>query len=388
MMKSEHIGLEEQDLNRLKNIRQNVHQNPEVSGKESATAERVLNHLKELNCFRIKKGLGGHGILAEYDSNKDGPVLMFRAELDALPIEEIGTMSYSSSEKGVGHMCGHDGHLTMLLGLAHLIEQYPPTGGKVYLLFQPAEETGEGAEAILEDPEFSDFTPDYAFALHNLPGYPMHHVIYREGAFTASVISLVVRLNGRTSHAAEPEFGLNPALAIAEILEKSNELTINDPERKDFAVVVPVHMRLGEPTYGTSPGLGEIHFTLRTWNEDHLDKICKELERLSKSAADKNKLEISFEYTDHFRSNHNDTEAVNAVKAAAEDLGLETIQRDYPFKWGEDFGLFTQKFSGAMFGLGSGEHQPALHNPDYDFPDDLIPTGANMFYKIIEHLTK
>lgn len=371
-------------LHHLTAFRQQVHANPEVSGEETETAEAVALYLKGCNPQDMATGIGGTGIIAVWDSGQPGPTIMLRAELDALPIQETGDAPYASKNAGVAHMCGHDGHLTNLLAVAQLLKDNPPQKGKAMLLFQPAEEDGRGAAAMIADPAFAPYKPDLIFALHNLPGYPMHQVVMRPGTFTAYVKSLIIRLRGKTAHAAEPEHGHNPAPAIAQIIQYTEALANNHPEQDDFSVITPIYINLGEEAYGIAAGYGELHYTIRTWTPEVMSQLEDKLLDQINIIATEHQLQTELEWTHEFHANQNHEDAQQAVERAAQAANANTVYRPYPFKWGEDFGLFTQQFKGALFGLGSGEHTPALHNPDYDYPDELIPTAANLFFNIFK----
>ncbi len=363
-------------------FRKQLHANPEVSGQEFETAQLIKQALKAYEPDEIIRGLGGTGVLAKYTHPQQGPTLLFRAELDALPIQEQNEFEHKSRKMGVSHKCGHDGHMAVLLGLAHRLRNGAQVRGNTYLLFQPAEETGEGAQSVLCDARMQAVKPDLAFALHNLPGYPLGTVVLRKEAFTASVKSLIIKLEGKTSHAAEPEHGINPALAIAEIMQYVLSFNNNDISSDQFALITPVCIRMGEIAYGVSAGYGEIHLTLRAWSPELMQQISSKILEWVASKAKQHRLKLSTEWTNEFKANFNDDQAVDIIEEAAHQLGLAVTYRDHPIKWGEDFGAFTQSYSGAMFGLGAGMNHPALHNPDYDFPDALIEIGVNMFHTI------
>src|SRR5690606_14323557 len=152
----------------------------------------------------------------------------------------------------------------------------------------------------------------------------------------------------------------------------------NHPEKEDMRVITPVYVELGSKSYGISAGKASVHFTLRCWDDLKLRKLEKDIEQLATQHADRHRLDVSFEYTQTFHANMNNSEAVETVRKAAADNKLSITEKQHAFKWGEDFGLFTAKFKGCMFGLGSGEKCPALHNPDYDFPDELIQSGKDI----------
>lgn len=371
-------------IQHLIDLRHWLHAHPEVSGKEKNTAAHVVDFIKKLNPDQLVTDIGGHGILALFDSGKPGPTLLFRADMDALPIRESNAFAYRSKTDGVSHKCGHDGHTTILCGLAERLSDEKPSAGKVYLLFQPAEETGEGAAEIGKDPKFN-VKPDLVFALHNLPGYEHGHIIVRDGLFSAAVNSLVIKLTGKTAHAAEPEFGSNPANAISEIIAFADGLNHNVPADENFQLLTPVHIRMGSKAYGISAGEAELHYTLRCWNNENLRKLESALIGKAESVAAANNLTCTREFTQTFFANNNDPAANELVRMAARQNNIVVEERPTPFKWAEDFGYFTSTYKGCMFGLGAGNKQPALHNPDYDFPDSIIAAGIDTFHSIIKN---
>lgn len=369
-------------LKELVTFRKMLHANPEVSGKEYNTAKSVAEFLKTCTPTKVTENIGGTGIVAEFDSGKSGKSVMFRAELDALPIQEINTFAHASTIEGVSHKCGHDGHTTVLLGLARILSEQKPKTGKVFLLFQPAEEDGEGAKAVFADPKFEALKPYYIFAFHNLPAYPLNQIVVKNNSFTPAVKSIIIKIIGKTAHAAEPENGLNPSLAIAEILQESAKLSNNDTNRYDFTLITPIHIEMGEIAYGISAGYAEIRLTIRTWNEETMEKLTADLTNCIDKASENHQIPITYSWTQEFYANQNNDTAVSLVKEAATNLSFDIFERKFPFKWGEDFGLFTQHFKGAMFGIGSGEESPSLHNPDYDFPDEILPNAMQLFHQI------
>lgn len=371
----------------LVKLRKVLHKHPELSGHETETAKRIAGFLGSYKPTQLIEGIGGTGVAAVFAYFDHGPTVLVRCELDALPIQEINTFEYKSETDGVSHKCGHDGHMAIVAGVAAHLSKNRPKVGKVVLLFQPAEENGEGAKAVLEDPQFEEIKPDYVVALHNLPSYAKHHIVCRPNSFTASVQSIIIKLHGKTAHAGEPDMGVNPALAIAEILQQTNALQI-ERERNDFKQVTPIQIEMGEEAFGISAGYGEVKLTIRTWDSDTMQELATECEEVAKAVSKKHKLKLEIEWTQFFAANQNNEDMVHVIKEAAHQNGFEYTEKKEPFRWGEDFGLFTEKFKGAMFGIGSGEDTPALHNPDYDFPDEIIPTGVQMFTSIIDQLLK
>ena len=362
-------------------FRRELHQFPEVSGQEIKTQQRIKAFVCLFNPVAIQ-AVGGTGLLLQYGLDDAGPVTLIRADIDALPIQETNTFDYRSQNEGVSHKCGHDGHTAILARLASLLAENFVAKGRVYLLFQPAEETGKGAEAVLNDPAFAAICPDRVFALHNLPGYRQGTIVCKPGSFTASVLSLIITYTGKVSHAAEPEKGLNPAYVMAEFMLRTQLLQHPDPQSEEFALITPVFITLGEKSYGISAGYGEIHLTLRTRNVNRMEALTEQLLTLLATVAGRS-IDVTTRYTEAFFASENDNLAFEQVRESALTLGYTFIEKQDPFKWGEDFGLFTQRYAGAMFGIGNGEDSPALHNDTYDFDDALIEPAAQLFLELI-----
>lgn len=374
------------DLQQIKKLRQDIHKHPEVSGEEEQTARSIEKFISQYNPDKIVTGIGGHGLIAQFKGKEEGPSITIRAELDALPIQEINELNYRSEEEGKGHLCGHDGHMAMVAALAQFLGEERPKRGAVNLLFQPAEETGQGAQAMLDDEKFGEIKHDYIFALHNLPGYKKNKIIIKEGVFAAASKGLIVELNGKTSHAAEPENGISPAPAIAELILKIKKLPEVLEDLKDFSLITIVHLKIGDRAFGTSPGHGVLMATLRAYRDEDLKTLDENAKKISREISDRYNLECEISDTEIFSSTLNQDESVKMIEKAVEELNLDSEYLDKPFRWSEDFGLFSQKYKGALFGLGSGEDTPSLHNPDYDFPDDIAETGINMFKSLIKQL--
>jgi amidohydrolase len=373
-------------LEELIQLRQELHKHPEVSGKETETAQRIIDFLSKYKPNEIITNLGGNGLLAIYKGDEEGKTILFRCELDALPIQEINSFEYKSVYEGVSHKCGHDGHMAILCGLAKTFHNNPLEKGTVMLLFQPAEEDGSGAKSVVSDEKFKDIKVDYTFALHNLPGYPLHQIVIKENTFTCAVNSIIIQLQGKTSHASEPENGNNPALAISEIISAYNAKIQADISKENYCLITPIHINMGEKAYGVSAGYGEVHFTVRSDSNAFMQNTERKLEKIASDIALKYNLKSNILWTDSFQANENNKEAVNYIKESALKLNFDILEKELPFSFGEDFGLITQQFKGAMFGLGAGENSPSLHNPDYDFPDEIINTGSTLFYQITKEI--
>ncbi len=363
--------------------RKYLHQNPELSGKERKTSEYVSNVMRS---FSPEEEI----VLAEtgkafiFKGNSNGPTVLFRAELDALPIHEEGNLQYKSNTEGIAHSCGHDGHMAILFRLGEIISTNRPKKGRIIILFQPAEETGQGAKDVIADKNFQTIEPDYAYSLHNIPGRSLHSIIIKEKSFAAASKGLTLKLQGKTSHAAEPENGINPSVAISKIILKLKDILEEDVYEK-LVLITIVNVHVGEIAFGTSAGYGELRMTLRAFRDRDMKILTEKTENLISTIASEEGLTSEITYTEVFPATTNNDECLEKIKNAAEFHNLNMIKRDEPFKWSEDFGYFSEKFKSGYFGLGSGESQPSLHNPDYDFPDEIIDTGAKMFFKISEN---
>lgn len=369
----------------LEQLRKDLHRHPELSGAEAATARRIITFINEVHPpDELITDIGGHGLAFVYDFPQAGPTVMIRCELDALPIKEPNDFGHQSCYKGVSHKCGHDGHMAIVAGLAGRLRDQPLPCGRVILFFQSAEETGKGAEAALQDPRFRSLAPDYVFALHNIPGVPLHDVILTPEVFSATVQSLIISLTGKEAHASEPENGINPALATAELIRAFARLNVAEPAREDFALLTPVHLTLGQPAYGISAGAGELHYTLRTWTEAEMMQLQARLEKIIGDVALQHRLAYTLDWFEYFPATVNSARCRELVKNAARENGFRVAERDFPFKFGEDFGWFSREYEVAMFGLGAGEECPALHHAEYDFPEALMATGIAQFFALIK----
>lgn len=367
-------------------LRRDLHQHPELSGKEKHTSRKLIDFIAAFSPDEILENIGGHGFCATYVFAARGPEIAIRCELDALPIDEVNPFAYASVTSGVSHKCGHDGHMAIVAGLAAWLSTRPFKAGKVRLLFQPSEENGQGAQALLSDVKMADFSPDYIFALHNLPGYPLHEVLVVRQQFSATVLSLAIYFEGLVAHAAQPEKGRNPSLAINEASIAIQQLVNPDPADRDYALVTPVYTRIGTPDYGMSAGDGEVHFTLRAWREERMSVLLESITGIISSVSKKHQLSYRTQQFDYFPTVINDEQCNEMIIEAAKHHGYNVSVLDQPMCFGEDFGFFTQKGKGAMFGLGAGVQTPPLHNHAYDFPDALLETGTSIFKRIISQL--
>ncbi|MBN1434212.1 amidohydrolase [Candidatus Fermentibacterales bacterium] len=354
----------------------------EPSNQEEATASFLEAFLRDTHPDSLVTGLGGYGLAAVYDSGRAGVSTLLRCELDALPMPETLAGPEGPVTRGCSHRCGHDGHMAMMCGAALDLSTSRPPSGRVTLLFQPAEETGEGAARVLAEAFFRDSCFDYAIALHNLPGFTMGSVILGEGRFAAASEGLIARLSGDSSHAAEPEKGRSPGKVFPYIISALSEVPQHSAGLQDSAKVTVIHARLGEVAFGTSPGKAVIMATLRAFDEKVMNALRTECESVCRRLSSAFGIDCEISRTQSFPATANDPAAVEVVRRAALSLGLGIHEVRRPFPWSEDFGHFTSVFRGALVGLGSGLEQPPLHHPEYVFPDELLETGRTLITSI------
>ena len=372
--------------NQLVDLRHDLHRYPELSGEEKKTAIRIRSWLEQCSPARIIDGIGGFGIAAIFDSGEEGPAVLFRCELDALPIYEVGEPEWRSTVSGKAHLCGHDGHMAIIAGLAKLLHEIPPTKGKVILLFQPAEETGEGARAIIKDKKFALIQSDFAFALHNLPGVKLGEVGIKPGPFNFASEGLSIHLTGHTSHASHPEDGNSPVYAMTELVNVLPALPTTLGLTNESALLTIVHARLGAENFGISPGDAFVMTTIRSIDDKLQKNLITHAEELARRIAGNHNLEIEMSYSDRFAACTNDDIATQIIQTVLEKNRLEHQYLNTPFRWSEDFGIFGATTKSVLCVLGAGYNCPQLHNPDYDFPDELIETGVKLFDGIVRHL--
>lgn len=368
-------------MEKLIELRHKLHINAELSGEEYKTAKILSDSLGSLDPDLVYQNVGGNGILVVFDSKLPGPNFLFRADIDALPIHESMELEYKSSNDGVSHKCGHDGHSTILYGFAKYLVKNRPPKGKVLLLFQPAEETGEGAINVIR--EIKTFKIDYSFALHNLPGFPIHYIVYSYGTICCASTGIIINLNGISAHASEPEKGISPANVLAFLIKELPKLSEGDVNNDNYCLLTVVHASLGRESFGIAPSDAKLLITLRSVSTEILDKKSKEVEEIVSELSKMNKLKFEIRYLDRFPAMVNDKEAVDLLKEAAVLGNLKTIEKEEPFRWSEDFAHFSSISKAVLFGVGVGENHLPLHNSNYDFTDKVIPTGIKIWKSIL-----
>ncbi|WP_116133534.1 amidohydrolase [Tropicimonas sp. IMCC34043] len=361
-------------------LRHALHRAPELSGAEQATAATIADAMRAAGADTVLTGLGGHGVAAIFEGGAPGPAVMLRAELDALPIREETGVDHRSQVAGRGHLCGHDGHMAILCTVARVLGRARPPRGRTILLFQPAEEDGTGAQAVLADPRTGTLAPDLILALHNLPGLDLGHVALAEGRVACASRGMRIALAGRAAHASQPETGVSPRHALARLMEALPQLSSKRPfPHKDFKLVTIAHVSMGARAFGISPGEGEIWATLRSLEDQAMDELVAEAEALARTEAAENGLDVRIDYHEVFAASHNDPAAVAVLRHALDAGGIPHSPEGQPWRPSEDFGLLGRLAPSAMLFLGSGVQQPPLHDPQFDFPDALVDIGARIF---------
>jgi amidohydrolase len=370
----------EDDLRELTAFRRELHRVPELSGEEQETARSVCEMLAPTRPDRILTGLGGHGVAAIYDSGAPGPTILFRSELDALPIQELGRIEHRSTVPGKAHLCGHDGHSTILLGLGRILSRARPTSGRVVLMFQPAEENGAGAAAVIADPGYSGIRPDWAFSLHNMPGVDFGFAKLGAGAANCASRGMEIRLTGSTAHASRPADGRSPMKAISELMPALEACGSGKPLGPGFSMVTITHASMGAPAYGVAPGEAKIFATLRTIADEEMDALISRAESLVRDVAERHRLGWDVDYAEVFLACTNDVDATAILQSGIERAGIGHQLQTLPSVGSEDFGRFgLSGAKSAMLLLGSGSDWPQVHTPEYDFRDELIPMGIRIF---------
>jgi metal-dependent amidase/aminoacylase/carboxypeptidase family protein len=253
-------------------------------------------------------------------------------------------------------------------------------------MFQPAEETGNGAAGVVADPRFGEIAPDFAFSLHNLPGVPFGEVRVKAGVVNCASRGMRIVLEGKTAHSSMPETGVSPMMAISQLMPALPGLGSGTFADDEFGMVTVTHAAMGEAVFGIAPGHAEVWATLRTRRDERMADLCAAAEMLADRIAARHRLSVHYDYHEIFVASVNAADAVQHLQRALDEEGVPHGEDDLPMRASEDFGVFGHGAASAMFFLGAGERHPALHNPDYDFPDDLIPIGSGIFMRTMRNI--
>ena len=381
--------LSSDQIEELTAIRKKIHTNPEIAGKEKKTAALIKSELEKTGPDEIVDEIGGHGLVAIYrgENPDEGENLMIRAELDGLKINEENSFDYRSQTKNRMHACGHDGHMAIVLGVAKYLQDHRPRNGSVMLLFQPAEETGEGAGWMMDDPKFKELKIGRGFALHNLPGYEENHLFIKDETMACGSTGIEITFKGKSSHAAHPEEGINPAQAIAELLQSLEALSQEIQKGDEYRILTVTYIQMGEPAFGISPGQAEVGVTLRAETDELLEGLEQDVHQKIDEVYDRFEGEVSYQNREPFATTVNDKDGVDELVKAAKQADVPVDFLDEPMYWSEDFGEFRRKCPITLFGLGAGKDSFPLHSEKYDFNDSLIPGGISVFVNLIKRYT-
>ena len=360
--------------------RRYLHQHPELSFEEFETSQFVADRLTELG-YEVRRNVGGTGVLATLDTGRPGPVIAFRADMDALPILEQTGLPYASARPGVMHGCGHDIHTSVLLGTASLLaELRPELRGIIKLIFQPGEEANGGARCVIQDGVLRDPDVEAVFALHVLPDLPVGAIGLREGHLSATDDELLIRVNGVSAHSSTPQEGVNAITVAAHILTALESIESCGISPFEVATCSICKIRGGE-TNNVIPDRAELWGMLRCLEKDTKALYRERIQRICAGTAQAFGAEAEVEFTPGFPAVFNDPALTRrAAQAAAEALGdpERVVWLPRPNLGSEDFSYFQEQVPGVMFVLGCGGPEGAgggLHAADFAPDEGCIPVG-------------
>ena len=375
----------------LTRIRRDIHQHPELCYQEQRTSDLIANQLTAWG-IPVIRGLGKTGVVGIVQNGDSKRAVGLRADIDALPMTEKNTFPHASSHAGRMHACGHDGHTAMLLAAAQHLSRYRNFDGTVYLVFQPAEEGGGGARAMIEDGLFERCPMDAIFGAHNWPGMPAGTFALAPGPVFASSNEFKITLRGKGAHAAMPHLGLDPVPAAAQLITAFQTIINRNKRPIDTGVISVTMVKAGEAT-NVIPDSVELQGTVRTFTVEVLDLIERRMRELTQGLASAFELEADFGFHRNYPPTVNHVAETAFVERALRDMGA-TVQPFEPTMGAEDFSFFLQAKPGCYFliGNGDGAHRVGghglgpctLHNPSYDFNDALIPVGGTMWVRLAE----
>lgn len=374
-------------LGTLLNFRHDLHANPELRYEENRTADKIAAYLQALG-LPLHRGLGKTGVVATIygkGRSKDNPgrSIGIRADMDALPVQETTGAAHASCVPGKMHACGHDGHTTMLLGAATLLAKNPNFDGTVHLIFQPAEEGGAGAKAMMDDGLFQLFPCDAVFALHNWPSLPQGQMAVRVGPIMASTLRFEIRVRGKGGHAAMPHKTLDPIPVACAIVSQLQTLVSRGVDPLDSAVLT-----IGKIEGGTVeniiPDECAIYGTVRTLSKSTQEYMVDGLKRIASHVAAAHLCEATYIHKPGYPNTTNTADEARFMgEVMAEMVGADNAVPDIaPAMTAEDFGFMLEEVPGAYGWIGNGPNgQPGvgLHNPGYDFNDDNIELGSHFW---------
>ena len=382
-----------EDAAALASLRRDLHAHPELGYQEQRTAALIAETLTQWG-IPVHRGLGGTGVVGIVRNGSSTRAVGLRADIDALPVTERNTFAHASVHQGRMHACGHDGHTAMLLAAARYLAAHRDFDGTVYLVFQPAEEGGGGARAMIRDGLFERFPMDAIFGIHNWPGLAAGQFALRAGPVFASTSEFKVTIRGRGAHAAMPQNSIDPLPVACQIVQAFQTVISRNKPPLDPAVISTTMIRAGEAT-NVIPESCELQGTVRTFTVEVLDMIEQRMRRIAEATCEASGAGCEFTFTRNYPPTVNharETAFVNEL--LGELVGSENVKEFEPTMGAEDFSYFLQEKPGCYFVIGNGDgtHRSAghgagpcmLHNPSYDFNDELIPLGGSMWVRLAE----
>jgi hippurate hydrolase len=375
-------------LDELTEFRRDLHRNPELLYDVERTASKVADALRAAGVDEVVTGMGRTGVVGVIRGNTDtrGRMIGLRADMDALPITEQTGAPWTSTKPGVMHACGHDGHTTMLLGAARQLAESRAFDGTVIVIFQPAEEGGAGAKAMIDDGLFERFPVQEIYGLHNLPNLPLGQFAITPGATMASVDEIRISVEGIGGHAAFPHQTVDPITVTAALIQAVQTIVSRNVDPLKSAVVSITTINGGD-AFNVIPPAITLTGTVRTLDEGIRDLVEKRLRKAVAGIADAFDAKAELKYVRSYPVTVNNAAKLeNAVRAAAEVVGAANVKTDLPpTMGGEDFAFMLEAVPGAFIFAGNGP-SANLHHPQYDFNDELIPFGCSYWTTLVRQL--
>lgn len=356
----------------LQQLFASLHTHPELSSHEQKTRSLLWDFLQAHTSLELSIMAGA--LIARHQEGDQYETIAIRGDMDAI----------MNSHSEVYHGCGHDGHSTILAGLGLALENRK-FQKNIILIFQPAEEIGQGALPVAL--ALKPATPiTRIYGIHNIPGFPENTILLRSGTMACASMGMTIKLTGRQSHAAYPNQGQNPAPVLAQLVVDLPELitAIAPDQTTNLLMATIVNLNVGEKNFGINPGVGELSLTLRAYFQSDLAKLKATIEQRIIVAARKLEIAVTFEYQDEFPDTINDPVVVSELTSLFEKEAIPYEILAEPMRWSEDFGHFLHHYKGAFLGIGAGSDQPGLHLDDYQFNAKLIEPTIATLLKIIE----
>ncbi len=380
------LGYFERHADEFISIRQQIHQHPELGFEEFKTSELVASKLAQWG-YQVRRGLGGTGVVGQLQRGQGGKRLGLRADMDALPIQEKTGLRYASGRPGIMHACGHDGHTAMLLAAAQYLAQEGNFSGTLNLIFQPAEEGGGGAVRMMEDGLFDLYPCDAIFAMHNGPGTPQGHLVFREGPMMASSDYVTITLHGVGGHGAEPHRAADPIVAAASIVMALQTIVSRNAAPLDMAIVTVGALHSGNAN-NVIPDTAVLELSVRALTREMRELLERRIKALVAAQADSFGVRAQIDYRRGYAVLVNTpTETEFARQVALDLLGTDrVVTQGPPLTASEDFSFMLERVPGCylIIGNGDGEGGCMVHNPGYDFNDSNLKVGAAYWSRLAE----